>query len=310
MKEKKKPTGLSLYQIMEKYKTKEDALRYFEKIRWGNKPTCTKCGCDSKITHQKVKGKYWCGSCRGYFDALTGTPMERNKVDLRKWIYVTYTLMTSRKGISSVQLAQELGVQQRTAWYMLHRLRLACDNSLQALRGSVEIDETYIGGKENNKHSNKKLKSGRGAVGKQAIIGMRERKGRVKAMPIESTDQRTLHSVISKNIYTESTLYTDDHRGYIGLKGFYHNHKSVKHSAKEFVNGMAHTNGIESVWAILKRGYYGVYHNWSRKHCQQYINEFTFRLNEGNSSRNTQDRIDDLFKAMAGKTITYKELTA
>ncbi len=299
---------ISLFHLTEQYKTEQDAVRYFEQLRWGDKPVCVKCGCSGRITKQKnYKKGYWCGDCREYFTAFTNTPLEHSRVkDARKWLFAAYLLMTARKGISAMQLSKELSVSYPTSWYMMHRLRMACGDSLEALRGIVEVDETYIGGKEGSKHNSKKLKGGRGTAGKQAVLGMRERAGRVKAMTISNADRETLHSAINQNVEVGATICTDDHRGYIGLP---YKHETVKHSAKEYVNGMAHTNGIESVWALLKRGYNGVYHNWSRKHCCKYVNEFTFRLNEGNCERDTQDRLDDLFRAMSGKTITYKELT-
>ncbi|MDE0153456.1 MAG: IS1595 family transposase [Gammaproteobacteria bacterium] len=150
-------------------------------------------------------------------------------------------------------------------------------------------------------------RSGARRCGKQVVLGMRQRGGRTVAMPIRTKDKDRMHGIIEKFVRPGTMVYTDDHPIYNDL--MWHRHESVCHSAKEWVNGMAHTNGIESVWAVLKRGFNGTYHQWSRKHCRAYVDEFTFRLNEGNVERDTQDRLDDLFRAMVGKRITYRELT-
>lgn len=312
---KRKAKTIGIVELMEKYPTEHKARKYFEEIRWGKgKPVCVRCGCFEKITPQKKHpGRYWCGDCRKYFTAFTNTPFESSKVKPRQWIMAAYLLMTARKGISSLQLSKELSVSQPTAWYILHRLRMACESNMEALSGEIEIDETCLGGLEKNKHWRKQQKAGRGAVGKQAVIGMRERGGRVRAMPIPDGKGPTLRGIVKANILFGSTIFTDENRGYVYLGKMYggkYSHHRVRHSAKQFVDGMAHTNGIESVWAVLKRGFNGTYHNWSKKHCRAYVDEFTFRLNEGNCEIDTEDRLAALFRAMDGKTITYEKLTA
>ena len=297
---------ISTFQLFEMFPDQDAARVYLEGRRWAHGVTCPHCGGD-KITARKGKrlGYYRCRPCAEEFTVRTGTIFERSHVKLHKWIYAMYLVVTARKGISSMQLAKEIGVTQKTAWFLLGRLREACGDDFDQLRGIIEMDEAYIGGKESNKHKGKKLNAGRGPVGKVPVIGARQRGGKTVAMPVANADMKTATAFAEAAVAEGSTVYTDDSKIY-GKLPFAHD--SVNHSANEYVRGDVHTNGMESVWALLKRSIHGTWHHVSKKHLPRYVNEAAMRLNEGNVKRHTLKRLDDFADNAFRHRLTYKEL--
>lgn len=300
---------ISTFELFQMFPDQDAARLYMEARRWPSGPVCPACN-EAKRLYTKPGGFYRCNACLSVFTVRTGTIFERSHVPLHKWLYAMYLLVTARKGISSLQLAKQIGVTQKTAWFMLGRLREACGNDPTVLAGIVEADETHVGGRETNKHEARKLKAGRGAVGKTAVLGLREHGGRTKAGVVPDCRANTLQRAIHGAVQTGSTIHTDEHGGYIGLGGLFYKHETINHGAGEYVRDDVTTNSIESVWAVMKRGLHGVYHHASPKHLDRYVSEFTFRLNDGDVKRHTLDRIASLLFAATGPRLTYKALIA
>src|SRR6185312_2049885 len=221
---------ISTYELFQMFPDQETARVYLEGRLWPHGVKCPVCGTGDRITTRKG-GYYRCNQCKEDFTVRTNTIFERSHVPLHKWIYAMYLLVTARKGISSMQLAKEIGITQKSAWFVLSRLREACGDKLEKLQGIIEIDETYVGGLEKNKHESKKLKAGRGTVGKTAVLGMRERGkgGRTKAVKLDNADTQTIQDVIVQSVEVGATLHTDEAAVYHAMGGLFFDHESVNH---------------------------------------------------------------------------------
>ncbi len=300
--------GLTLLQIADMFREEDVAKAWLAEQRWPDGPKCPHCGTkdvQSNIKHKTMTHR--CRRCEGkpMFSIKTGTVMEGSNLKYRVWAVGIYLFTTNIKGISSMKLHREVGISQKAAWFMLHRLRKAFEAEAGPFAGPVEIDETYIGGKRKNmpNHIREEL-TGRGPVGKTAVVGAKDRDtNQVAAKVVTSTDKETLQGFVKDYADLQATVYTDDAAAYEGVD---REHETVKHSVSEYVRGQAHTNGVESFWSMLKRGYYGTYHKMSPKHLNRYVKEFSGRHNMRESD--TGDQMAGVVAGMDGKRLKYKTL--
>lgn len=312
-----------------RYTDPEAAREHLESVRWPRGPVCPHCGAVDRISKLQGKahrlGVYDCGHCRDQFTVTVGTVFERSKISLEKWLLAAALIAASKKGISSKQIERMLGVTYKTAWFMTHRLREAMKQHSGIMGGggrTVEADETYVGGKERNKHRSKRDPKHIGGVGKQMVFSLVERGGKVRSHHLPSVNAENLRPILNEQLDTSRTkLMTDGEGQYRILAPMFQSHEAVNHGIGEYVRGDVHTNTVEGYFSILKRGIIGTFHHVSPQHLQRYATEFDFRYNHretkvkingklAKAGHSDAERTDALLKGISGKRLTYRRTHA
>lgn len=299
----------SIIDLLKAYPTEQSCIEALEYIRWEG---IVESPFDINSNVYKCKGnKYRCKNTNKYFNVRTGTIFEGTKIPLQQWFIAIYIFSSHKKGISSYQLAKDLNVTQKTGWFMLQRIRYAMEHKtfLKTLEGTIEVDETFVGGKNKNRHLDKKVENsqGRSFKDKTPVMGMIQRGGELRCVVVPDTKADSIQPVIFTNVKPGSTIYSDEWLGYTGINRYY-NHEIVDHGRGQYVGETgATTNTMEGFWSQLKRGLNGTYHNnVSRKHLQKYADEFTFRYNY--RDQNTDNRFYLFLKQIHNKRLTYNNL--
>jgi transposase-like protein len=301
----------------ERPKSLIEAIRYFSDIdlctefvanlRWPNGPVCPRCGC-VEYSYLTTRRLWKCKGCKKQYSVKLGTIFEDSALGLDKWLPAIWLIANSKNGISSHELARSLKVTQKSAWFMLHRIRLAMQTESFLLSGEVEIDETYIGGKPANKHASKRdpFERNKTTSNKTTVLGMIERGGKVRAEVVPNARRKSVEPHIRATVKEGSTVYTDGLRSYQSLDANY-THEVIDH-AEKYVDGRIHTNGIENFWSLLKRGLHGTYVSVDPEHLFRYLDERVFTFNQ----RGLTDygRFEAVLHAVAGRRLTYAELTS
>ena len=309
--------GITFMELLKMFPDNTTAEAWFVEVRWPGGVTCPHCGSANVKTGAKHHSMpYRCREkgCAKRFSTKTGTVMECSNLGFQIWAIAVFLLATNLKGISSMKLHRDLGVTQKTAWFLAHRIRETWQDpsawlpGFKPFDGPMEADETYLGGKRKNMpHKKRKQLSGRGTVGKTAVAGVKDRTtGQVRARVVQNTDSVTLQGFVQHHAAPGTTVYTDEALAYRGMTSF--EHQTVNHSVGEYVRHVAHTNGIESFWSMLKRGYIGVFHQLSAKHLNRYVAEFVGRHNI--RLLDTLDMIRSMIVGIIGKRLPYKTLVA
>ena len=304
--------GLSVSEFFAMFPDDATAEAWIVARRWPGGVCCPRCGSLNVNTSAKRKSMpFRCREqvCDANFSAKTGTFMHSSKIGYRDWLFAFYLLSTNLKGVSSMKLHRDLGVTQKTAWHLAHRVRKALQSGGFQFSAPVEVDETYIGGKRKNMSNARRQElegTGRGAVGKTAVVGAKDRATKhVAAKVVGLTDKETLQGFVQDWADLQATVYTDEAGAYETLP---FDHETVKHSVGEYVRGKAHTNGVESFWSMLKRGYIGTYHHMSPQHLQRYVDEFSGRHNV--RELDTLQQMGEIVASAANTRLRYKDLVA
>jgi transposase-like protein len=298
----------SLLQMMQAIPDEQTAVDHFTAIRWKRGAFCTHCG-STKVYHFSDKRNHKCGDCRKRFSIRVGTIFEDSKLPIRTWLLAIWLITSHKKGIASTQLAKDLGITQKSAWFVTHRLRHAIRTQSfnRPLDGVIEADETFVGGKEKNKHAWQRTGGKQGGKGKVAVLGILERDGELRTGIMPNLSAKSVQTIVRDQVKPGATVMTDEHGAFLGLSDAYTHHR-VNHSAGEYVRHYClHTNGIESVWALFKRQIIGTHHWLSPKHLHRYLGEMTWRFNLREMDEG--DRVNALLAQTAGR-LTYKALKA